>query len=103
MLPGMLNAGVMLEGGNLPQAIGPVPVSFSPSNQFVVPGNAQRLALRFHPASGAFSGSLIHPDGKRRAIRGAVVMQAPADGPGIIAGTFPGVDLPGQVTVLPVP
>lgn len=97
LLPLMPAANVDLDLGNLSAPIGPIGITISDKNKFVVPLNPQKLTLVLTPTTGAFKGTFKHSDGKTRTIKGVVVQQDAGDGPGILEGVFPGTDTGGTV------
>jgi hypothetical protein len=99
LLPALTTANVHFTGGDLSPPIGPIPIGITEKNKFSVPATAQKLTLLLTPATGAFTGTFKHNDGKLRRMRGVVVQQKPEDGPGILEGTFPGINLSGEVEI----
>ncbi len=99
LLPQLLSANVDLDAGNLTAPIGPMAITISEKNKFVVPLNAQKLTLTLTPTTGTFKGTFKHTDGKVRTIKGVVVQQDAGDGPGVLEGVFPGTDTGGTVKI----
>jgi hypothetical protein len=71
-----------------------------PSNKTFVPPTLLQLRLSVRPTTGVFTGSFVHPDGKRHAFTGLCIQQT-GETPDIAEGLFKNPTAPGLVELLP--
>jgi hypothetical protein len=95
---GSANVQLVLEGGNLP-ATQTIPISISEKKVTVGVTSLQQLSVKVDTKNGTFSGSFIHPASFKKTTFAGAFRKGQDEG----RGSFPGLNIPGDVRITATP